>query len=301
MTEWTYSLGGVTFGAGTRIGMAAPPSGLGTPGVRAGDVDIPSGHGAFPVADYMEARTLGFELTVRGDTPTEAMTLTRQLAHAWSPSSATTPGATVPLRMHLPGFGPYYLIGRPRRFEAITARLKAGLIDVAADYVAHDPLFYGEEQEVTLALGGTVTSDGTGQVSYGKGLQAPLVAPLVLNAAPTAPEGAVDVPGKVRVEGNSPTWPSYEFRGPMLGPRLQLGSYVLSFPELNLGVNDVLRVDTHPARRSILMGGVNRYSYLARGRRLKSLEPSVYAMRFTARTYDSRARATVRWRSGFTA
>ncbi len=300
MTEYQYELAGVQFGDGTAL-RVEDITGLGKAGERVGDVEIPAGHGAFPVVDYLEPRTVSFQMQAVGATAAQAMGSMRQLGQAWSPSDVTTAGTTTPLRVHLPGFGPYFLIGRPRRFEAVITDMVAGVIGIVADYVAHDPLWYSDEQTVTLALGGTVTSTGEGQTSYGKGVQAPLVAPLVLNAAPGAPAGAVDRPGAVRVEGNAATWPEYEFLGPMLGPRLQVGAYVLSFPELNLAVDQVLTVVTHPARRSVAIGTASRYTMLARGTRLRSLAPGLYDLRFTARTYDSRARATVRWRSGYTA
>ncbi len=299
MTEYQYEIAGVLFGDGTAL-RVEDITGLGKAGERAGDVEIPAGHGAFPVVDYLEPRTVSFQMQAVGATAAQAMGSMRQLGQAWSPSDVTTPGTTTPLRVHLPGFGPYFLIGRPRRFEAVITDVVVGVIGIVADYVAHDPLFYSDEQTVTLSLGGTVTSTGQGQTSYGKGVQAPLVAPLVLNAAPGAPAGAVDRPGAVRVVGNAPIWPEYEFLGPVLGPRLQIGPYVLSFPELNLGVDQVLRIVTHPVRRSVTVNGASRYTLLARGTRLRNLTPGLYDLRFTARTYDSRARATVRWRSGFT-
>jgi hypothetical protein len=289
--DYTYSIGGVTFGHGTRY-RVSDITGLGSPGWRDGDVNVAGAHGSLPVVDYLEKRTISFQIAVVGRTPEEAMRLMRDLATAWTMRAASTPGNVRPLSIQLPSYGsPLSFIGRPRRFEPVLARVATGHIPIAADYVAHDPLVYGPEASVLMGLGGAIQPDGNGVMSYASGLQFPLAFPMVFGATPGAPTGTN--PRTLPLGGDYDSWPLIEITGPCLGPRAAVGDSSYSFPELTLAVNDVLVIDTHPARRGVILNGVtSKYTSMAAGTRLNPLAPGNHNVTFSARTYDARARAS---------
>lgn len=107
--------------------------GLGVPTPKTADVELYHDGGAYGSPDYMGIRIISvpFEL---GGTPAQVGGWVKDLNTAWAPSTTD-----IPLYMQLPGFGKFYVNGRPRGFDADLTNLQFGIVTGEAYFTALDP------------------------------------------------------------------------------------------------------------------------------------------------------------------
>lgn len=122
-------------GAGTEyeIGPGAI-TGLGQTPVKSADVELDHADGSYGSPDYSGARTLTIPLLVHGDDPADCMDNFSTLLAAWVPSTSD-----IPLYIQLPGWGKFYVNGRPRGLDDDMSRLKSSEIAALATFVALNP------------------------------------------------------------------------------------------------------------------------------------------------------------------
>jgi len=288
LKDHQHELGGVVIGAGTQV-VIASIEGLGRAEVRTADVDPPSGDGVWVGADYYAGRTVRIDAAIKtpGDQAAALDVLAAlQRAHD-APALRLTGGATTQLRLKFPGRDVRVLNGRVRKMDADLATLVHGWVPVDIEFLAADPVYYGDTlQHATLPL--DMISDG--------GFTAPLVAPIVVNPGPNGSTR----PGWIQVDGALPTWPVIRIDGPCVNPRLL---HVESGRALQLNTvidpGDWIEIDTRPTWRSVLRrNGGNAASALTAASRIDTftLPPGVSELRWAATDPTNTARLTVTWR-----
>ncbi|MDX3205109.1 phage distal tail protein [Streptomyces scabiei] len=291
--EWQVDFAGVLLGPETPCPIG-DITGLGTPEVRAQDVELPTDDGAFPGVDYYSARTVTIEAGIRtpGDPQAAAEVLAALHQAASDPAARKTAGALQTLRVLWPGREDVKrLYGRVRRVEAVSmAQAVYGWIPLTLEFTATDTRWHGEpEQQVTLPLAYT----------GGTGFKAPVTAPITTGVAdPT------DRKGWVTNNGDLPAWPALTIKGPVVNPRIWITEtgQVLDLA-LALGENDTLQIDTRPGTRWVLRNGGNASSALSAASRLDlfQLPPGTSEVRWIGADYTNSTRLTVSWRDAYTA
>ncbi|WP_405908751.1 phage tail family protein [Streptomyces sp. NBC_00828] len=291
--EWQVDFAGVLMGPGTPYPISEI-TGLGTPEVRAQDVELPTEDGSFPGVDYYSPRMVTIEAGIRtpGDPQAAADALAALDQAAADPAVRKTAGALQTLRLLWPGRdSTKRLYGRVRRVEAVSmAQAVYGWIPVNLEFAATDPRWHGEpEQQVTLPLSFT----------GGSGFKAPLTAPITTGVAdPTERRGWVTNTGDL------PAWPSLKIKGPVVNPRIWITETgrVLDL-SLALGDTDTLQVDTRPGTRWVLRNGANAAYALSAASRLDlfQIPPGTSEVRWTGADYTNSTRLAVSWRDAYTA
>ncbi|MER6377363.1 hypothetical protein ABT255_56040 [Streptomyces mirabilis] len=291
--EWQVDFAGVLMGPGTSYAIGEI-TGLGTPEVRAQDVDLPTEDGSFPGVDYYSPRTVTIEAGIRtpGAPQAAADALAALDQAAADPAVRKTAGALQTLRLLWPGRGSAkQLYGRVRRVEAASmAQAVYGWIPVTLEFAATDPRWHSElEQQVTLPLSFT----------GGTGFKAPVTAPITTGVAdPTERRGWVTNAGDL------PAWPSLKIKGPVVNPRIWITETgrVLDL-SLTLGDNDTLQIDTRPGTRWVLRNGANAAYALSAVSRLDLFQvpPGTSEVRWTGADYTNSTRLAVSWRNAYTA
>lgn len=291
--DYQLDFAGVLMGPGTAYPVGEI-TGLGTPDVRAQDVDLPTDDGAFPGVDLYSPRTVTIEAGIR--TPGDAHAAVDALAAlheaAADPATRKTAGALQTLRLRWPGRdGIKRLYGRVRRVEAVSmAQAVFGWIPVTLEFAATDPRWHGEpEQRAILPLAYTGNS----------GFKAPVTAPVTTGVAD--PE---ERRGWVVNAGDLPAWPSLTVTGPVVNPRIWITETgrVLDLG-LTLGERDVLQIDSRPGTRWVLRNGGNASSALTAASRLDlfQIPPGTSEVRWTGTDYTNSTRLMVSWRDAYTA
>ncbi len=105
LVETLYGTGN----GGVRLDVATPIDGLGVPDAKTQDVVFNSKDGSYANPDYLTVRLLSIPVILRGTSPSAVMTSFKALTLAWVPVSAD-----VALAFQLPGWGKFYVNGRPR-------------------------------------------------------------------------------------------------------------------------------------------------------------------------------------------
>lgn len=108
-------------------------TGLGLPAWKTQDVELDGDDGSFLGRDYYASRILTFPVTWHG-TQAEVMESLLDLTDAWSRSSSD-----LELWMRLPGWGLFYVTGRPRGLQEDLSRLASGEGAALLTFVAGDP------------------------------------------------------------------------------------------------------------------------------------------------------------------
>lgn len=149
-TDYQLELRGLLMGAGTIFDNGAGGwGGLGVPSPKTADVELEQGDGVYPGRDYTPARMLTFPLAWGGTDPATAMDRFRTLCDAWE----TERTDELELHMQLPGWGHFYVIGRPRGLAEDLSRLKSGEGAAMASFLATSPAFRTpEDDRLILAL-----------------------------------------------------------------------------------------------------------------------------------------------------
>ncbi|MFI9149468.1 phage distal tail protein [Streptomyces sp. NPDC053367] len=291
---WQVDFAGVLLGPDT-VYPISEITGLGTPEVRAQDVDLPNDDGSFPGVDYYNSRTVTVEAGIRtpGDPDAAVAALAALDEAAASPGVRKTAGALQTLRLLWPGRDTSKrLYGRVRRIEAVTmAQAVFGWIPVTLEFTATDPRWHGEpEQQITIPLA---------RDSADEGFTVPVTAPITTGVAdPT------ERPGWVDNAGDLPAWPSLRITGPVVNPHIWITETrrVLDL-SLSLGENETVQIDTRPGTRWVLRNGGNTASALSSTSRLDlfQIPPGTSEVRWTGADYTNSTRLQVSWRDAYTA
>lgn len=107
---------------GVSLDLATPIDGLGVPDSKTQDVPYNFGDGSYANPDHLDMRLITIPVVLRGGSTT-AMTNFKALTLAWVPMSADTD-----LAFQLPGWGKFYVNGRPRGIKADLAVMKFGAV-----------------------------------------------------------------------------------------------------------------------------------------------------------------------------
>ncbi|MFI6469825.1 hypothetical protein ACIBL5_06105 [Streptomyces sp. NPDC050516] len=291
LADWQIEFGGILFGHGTRIPIAAI-EGLGRPGVRGETVERPGADGAWIGPDWYEARTVRIDCAIRtpGDPAAARQLLAGLQRVADAAKVRTVGGAVMPLRIKWPGSPVRVLFGRLRKLEPSWEKAVFGWVPLDVEFVA-DPRYYADtEQRVELRLGWL----------SGGGFTAPVQAPILVTAAGTA--GGQKRPGWVTNGGDIDSYPVITVKGPCANPvitHIETGR-ALDLTGLTLNDGEWVCIDTRPGQRAITR---NNGGAVATTEPLDSflLPPGRSEIRWIAADSTMSARLTVAWRDAFIA
>jgi hypothetical protein len=294
LTDWQYDMAGALIGAGTVVDVIGV-TGLGRAPVRDNDVDQPGADGVFPGPDYWAGRQVQFDAAIRtpGDPVAAQDALAALYAGADDPTVRLTGGATTTLRIKRPGRPAKALYGRVRTVDPDEENLLHGYVLVDIEFLATDPVFYGDtDQSVDIPLGWL----------SGGGFTAPVTAPIYVSAA----SGAAERPGWVTNAGTTGTYPVLRVTGPCSNVSIRHveSGRVLDLPTLVLTAGQWVDLDARPGRISVLReNGGNAETYLSAASRLDEfvLPPGQSEMRWTATDPTNTSRLRVTWRDAYTA
>lgn len=139
VADYTLEIRLTLMGEGTNYALGPygqPIAGLGVPQPKTADVELWHEDGAYGSPDYLSPRVISipFEL---GGTPSQVGGWVKDMNTAWAVSTTD-----IPLYMQLPGFGKFYVNGRPRGFDADLTNLQFGIVTGDAIFVALDPTIH---------------------------------------------------------------------------------------------------------------------------------------------------------------
>lgn len=281
-----YAFGLVSpFGTGIRV---ESWSGLGRPEQRVGDVDAADSDGQWHGTDYLGPRTFSWTVHCVGSDAAGAMALHDALADAWTFAERRDPLAVAEYRFKIPGRETMLAYGRPRRFDSVLDQVLLGLVDVTMDFFCGDPKLYSDDEiDAVFTLGAGAAG----------GFVLPITLPLVL-AQPALASQMQTLTNR----GNSDTFPTITFTGPVTGPRIDnitTGEW-MDFPGLVLAAGQTVTIDTRPVARTVAReNGGNAFGLMAPGSTFFTLAPGDNVLRFTANAYSSTATAEVTARSAW--
>ena len=282
--------------SGTSITFGLPDSPVGaflTERPDLGDVDIettdarrPRGDGVLFGKDFFSGRTITLPLAIAENTEGDALDLLGLVRSAWRADKVRlTPGATATLTFRRAG-RERVVFGRPRRFAEDINYTAQGVITFLADFAAADDLYYSPtESSVVIPFAPAPTG----------GLLAPLASPL-------ATTGDSDRSMGIVVGGKLPVWPVIEIHGPIVNPIVEIvGVSKMEF-RLTLGASDVLRVDSTPWARTVLLNNAGAAGSLTRAStRLAdaAIPPGTYEVVLRGSSSTGTAFASLRWRDTY--
>lgn len=108
--------------------------GLGVPQAKTQDVDFNLKDGSYANPDYLPIRVITIPAILRASTESAVMTAFKALTLDWTPRTADTD-----LAMQWPGWGKFYVMGRPRGATADLTRARAGIVRVLLRFDAPTP------------------------------------------------------------------------------------------------------------------------------------------------------------------
>lgn len=262
MNDWTATLRGLTFGAGTSYRWATMPTGvLGIPEIRVGDVPLPRADGILAGDDRLGARTMTFDVHILGTSQTDAETKAGLLAQAFAPS-----GADVALDARLTGTpSEWRFWGRPRGCDiGLDVKFRSGVLRARCTFVATDPRRFGAEVSSSLVI-----PAGTA------GLTFPAVAPFVFGSDPGADVAISNV-------GTVPTDWVAVISGPVISPRIEHVEQGRSLEfDLTVASGETLVLDSR-TKSALLNGTASRYSSLTTASRWFQIPAGASTMRMRA-------------------
>lgn len=258
MDNRTATINSLTIGAGTVYEWTAWPSGLGSPDIRTDDRARPRRSGVVAADDLYGARTISFEVQVKG-TYAEIEAAMSALTAAFAPSNTDTL-----LAVRLSGTpAEYSLLGRTRGCEwNLSKRFTHGIGDARCVFVATDPVKYGAELTVSIALG-----------TAGPGFTLPASLPAILTGGSTSGVGSVPNAGTAAVE-----WTA-TLTGPLTNPRLE-DIETGRFLKINATLADGETLVLDSSAGAVLLDGTTpRPNWLGAGSRWWTLEPGANSLR----------------------
>lgn len=135
--EYHLELRGLLHGPGTRFHWDGPWSGFGLT-MKTSDVDLEQADGAYSGRDFLASRVLTFPVGWGGHGPEDVMLDFSELLEAWRPSREDD----LELWAMLPGWGRFYVVGRPRGLTEDLTMLKSGEGRALLTFQANDPTIY---------------------------------------------------------------------------------------------------------------------------------------------------------------
>ncbi|MEU7640952.1 hypothetical protein AB0C11_33625 [Streptomyces sp. NPDC039016] len=297
LAPWQFEIGGIVLGKGTQIPIGNI-EGLGSPTVRAQDVDNPVGDGTNPGQDLYGPRTLRIEAGIKtpGDPAAAADLLARLQRAQDDPAARTRPEGRHVLRGRWPGHRTRRLYGRLRRVEATsTATAIHGWIPLDIEFAGLDPRCYEDEaSQLTLGLD---------QAALHKPGARAVGAPL---RVPAQGDGAdpEDRPGWVTNHGITSAWPALRIHGPVAHPRIwnSVTGRVLEL-DLSLRTGEWVEMETRPTTCWALRNGTDNVANdLTPGSRLDlfAIPPGRSEIGWSGDDPTGTARLDVSWRSAYT-
>jgi hypothetical protein len=271
VTEVSYaSLRGLTVGAGSDLPWASMPQGLDLINERSA-VQVPGVDGQrFTGPDQVAPVLVTFDSHVLGDTPAARLVALNGLRAAWAPVRS----GVLPLTLALNGTEAI-LYGRPSRCDADMRKLALGSLRTRYTFESSDPRLY-DATESAVVLG----------LEPGGGMVFPLEFPLSFGSGS-------DTDGSVENAGNAETQWTAVIAGPVVSPRLTLGS-TGQYVAINGTVPEGSTLVISSANHSILLDGSPR-NWLTLTSRWWSLAPGVNTVRF--RAASGTGSCTFSWRS----
>lgn len=287
---WRFQIGGVDFGDDTVIPHLEFT--VSEPAAAVADQVMPGEDGMSMGRDYLQGRTLSWDLAVSCDTAADARAAWRSLEGAWDAAAVRSmPGAVTTVQIQAPYGDPVLAYGRPRKFAASeTVHLRNGRVLLVADFATADRAFYAAaEQEVSFGIQPTI--------GIGGGISWPVTWPITW--APTdAPPAQV-----VTNSGDAPTWPVITFEGPVVDPKAVFGDGDVWVQVVGtLLANQSATVDTRPWARTVTRDDGGSMAGTLRGSRLAelALPPGSTTVAVQGIDLDGTASARIRWRDAYT-
>lgn len=294
LNDWQYDLGGVLIGTGTSV-QVIETTGLGRPPVRDNDVDQPSMDGQWAGPDYWAARQVQIDAAIR--VPGDAQACHDMVASLQGvfdqPAVRLVGGQGMAFRIKRPGRPVKQLTVRVRKLDPEYKQVIHGYVPLDIELLAHDPVFYADEETTTEIPLGWLT---------GGGFAAPVVAPIYVQDGTVA----ADRPGWVTNSGTSDAWPIIRITGPCANVTVinAATGRTLSLPTLNLFAGQWVEIDTRPGYRTVTtQSGGNASVYLSPASRIDlfSLAPGTSEMRWTAFDATGTSRMRLTWRDAYIA
>lgn len=128
VADWQGEIRTTLFGADLDLGLARqnPVSGLGVPPIKDTDLAWAQKDGSYGGRDFYSPRVVTVAFLLEG-APATALASLKTLHTIWAPSSVD-----ITLYLRLPGFGKFYLSGRPRGVTDSIDVLSADFVSVDA-------------------------------------------------------------------------------------------------------------------------------------------------------------------------
>jgi hypothetical protein len=290
LNVWQFQLGDVVFGHGTPVVHTGftmtEPASTTADQAMAGEDGVQMGR------DYLQGRTLAWDLVVNAYTSTDGRAQWQALESAWDArETRSTPGAVTALRLRVPGGATCVAYGRPRRIAPADMQfLRNGALPVTADFSTADRFFYGDvEQELSFGIRITIGAGG--------GITWPVTWPVTWASGDTSnSDVAVNA-------GNAPTWPIITFEGPVTNPTIVLGDNLHTLQLVTtIAENQTVTIDTHPWARSVVRDDGGSLAGTMRGSRLSDLvlPPGPTLISMQGIDLDGTASGRIRWRDAST-
>lgn len=288
--RWHFQLDDVAFGDGTLI--RHTDFTVSEPASAVADQVIPGEDGVSMGRDYLQGRTLSWDLAINCDNAADARAAWQSLEVAWDAADIRSmPGAVTSVQIQAPYGVPVLAYGRPRKIApSETVHLRNGRVLLAADFATADRVYYdATEQEIAFGIQPTI--------GVGGGITWPVTWPITW--APTdAPPADVVVNG-----GSAPTWPVITFEGPVVDPKVVFGDGDVYFQVIGtLLENQTVTVDTRPWARTVVRDDGGSLAGAVRGSRLAELALPTGSTTVAVQgiDLDGTASVRVRWRDAYT-
>jgi hypothetical protein len=287
---WQFQVGDVTFGDNTQI--INTGFDMTEPAATTSDQVMPGEDGVMMGRDYVQGRTLTWDLMVDCATADDGRALWRALETAWDARDTRfTPGAVIPVRILPPGGAAVLAYGRPRKIApSDMVFMRDGGIAVTADFATVDRFFYDDaEQELGFGIRPTIGSGG--------GITWPVTWPITWASADISnSDVAVNA-------GDAPTWPVITFTGPVTNPTIVLGDNLHTLKLVTtIAENQTVTIDTRPWARSVVRDDGGSLAGAVRGSRLADLvlPPGPTLISMQGIDLSGTASGQLRWRSAHT-
>lgn len=136
VADWTFELRTTLFGDGTNYGLELTdiPGLTGNPEVKDQDVPLEQADGSYGSPDFYVSRIIVFPIVLEG-TPTQVGGWLK----TWQTTLWVKSSTDIPLYGQLPGYGKFYVNGRPRPLDPDLSKITFGIITAHATFVCPDP------------------------------------------------------------------------------------------------------------------------------------------------------------------
>lgn len=287
---WQFQIGDVPFGDSTQI--INTRFSVTEPAATTADQAMPGEDGWMFGRDYLQGRTLSWDLMVDCETAADGRALWQSLESAWDAADIrSTPGAVMPVRIQPPGGVAVLAYGRPRKIAPADLQfVRNGGVPITADFATVDRFFYDDvEQELGFGIRPTIGAGG--------GITWPVTWPVTWASADMSnSDVAVNA-------GNAPTWPVITFTGPVTNPTIVVGDNLHTLKLVTtIAENQSVTIDTRPWARSVVRGDGGSLAGAVRGSRLADLvlPPGPTLISMQGIDLSGTAGGQIRWRSAYT-